>query len=282
MRKSKKASKPLAKKTKSTEKPKAKVRAKTRTKATAVRPATKTKSRKSKSTSTSSRSRQETFPQSEDGASKAVRADGLLNILSRFQIPGLPGGDIRELLKNLELPFNLPLGNLPFGRSAEKPPPPVPTLLDEEMANDPTRHPCPSCERSIKKDATQCPHCHTPFFTCPYCKEDVYGILDKQMEREFELNRLLKSYTLLTLALPSMPYEKVYACNHCNYKIIMCPSCDKGLKHTAYICLKCRTKIKRTRLFVDPANLMEQLMEQIQALQTANQLFAPPPPAKKR
>ena len=102
------------------------------------------------------------------------------------------------------------------------------------------------------------------------------------MKREFELNRILKSYTLFTLALPSMPYETIYACSHCNGKAIVCPSCDAGLKSTAYICLKCRTKIKRTRLFVDPANLVEQLMEQYKAVQNMNQLFAPPPKKKRR
>ena len=149
------------------------------------------------------------------------------------------------------------------------------------MAADPTRHPCPSCTRSIKLDATRCPHCRTPFYKCPYCREEAYGIIDKGMEREFALNRILKTYTLLTLALPSMPYETVYACNQCNSKAILCPSCDNGLKHSAYVCTKCKTKIKRTRLFLDPANLLEQLLEQYQAMQTANKLFSPPTKKKR-
>lgn len=145
---------------------------------------------------------------------------------------------------------------------------------------------CPKCGKYIREDAAMCFACKTPRFICPYCKEFASGTLNQKLAMELQVNKVLKAYTLFTFALPSMPLVPIYNCTNCSKKVIICTTCEKGLKDTAEICLACRTKVQRTGLVFKPIELMTKITEYITAMKNANDMFMnafipPPPPPKK-
>jgi len=162
-----------------------------------------------------------------------------------------------------------------FSEEPEKVEMPRPASPLEKMieADEPVYEKCPLCDNPLPENAHVCPRCYVPLMQCPYCGRRAGAIENPKMATEQRFNRILKQFTLFSLALPSMPIQPILDCSACKSRVIICESCHEALKYTAQACPACGNVVNRTKLLINPLTILEAILRRPDALRGLQRLI---------
>lgn len=147
---------------------------------------------------------------------------------------------------------------------------PLETLIEAEEAR---YEKCPLCNEPLPDNAHVCPHCYVTLIQCPYCGRRAGALENPKMATEQRFNRILKQFTLFSLAMPSLPIQPILDCSACKSRVIICESCHESLKHTAQACPSCGTTVSRTKLLINPLTILETILRRPDALRGLQRLI---------
>jgi len=129
---------------------------------------------------------------------------------------------------------------------------------ENELRGEP-RVSCPGCGEPVHRDSTVCIHCGAQFMACPHCNGHSAALHNPKMATEQRLNKILRQYTLFSLALPALPLQPILDCSACGHRVIFCEQCHKPMKTSAEKCPSCDFRVRRTKLIVNPFSIFESL-----------------------